>query len=66
MKRVLEILNFCADVLQAITKGAKTANDYWPSNNPFKRRDSSDSALPKQQGTDSKPSLSVVNKIQES
>lgn len=35
MKRVLEIIVYLSNCLNAISKGAQVAHDNWPANNPF-------------------------------
>jgi len=35
MKRVLEIVVYLSNCLNAISKGAQVAHDNWPANNPF-------------------------------
>jgi len=36
MKKILSIIRYVSEVVQAIAKGAEVASDNWPTDNPFK------------------------------
>lgn len=61
MKRILSMIRYVSEVVQAITKGAEVAAESWPTNNPFKSSAVSDSKVPEQQSTTSKPALSTAD-----
>jgi len=64
MKRILEILTYCIDVLKAVTQGAKVCFDAWPAINPFDRT-GTDVSIPKQQGQSDQPASDMAKSVQE-
>lgn len=51
MKKILSIIRYVSEVVQAIAKGAEVASDNWPTDNPFKSAPMVDAEVPKQQST---------------